>query len=721
MMASVVTIGLRFTPELAKAGLVLALIAVAVMVGLFAHIGLRTGRQAFELWSLGWLFYAVSLAAGIADHFISDDLHLAAIPQACVALSAWFIFCGNRQQQTRPVCRRDLSLVSALIAVGGYICQLTGVGPWFSWAAFIVLACAIEQMAWLLSKAQRLRASRILITAGLMGVGLLVAAYPLAEQATASLALAQTAGAAFVLATVIGAIIEHEVANTEQKYRSVLDGIYDAVFIVDLWTLKIVDANQSAARLVRCDPTELMGRNFHEYCPDLRESRNNVLDQRNMFGAVFKPFNEIHFVRPDGSMVMCEGDTSLAQWHRRPVMQVRLREVEAEKNISQMVRRAEKMSSLGQLIAGVAHELNNPLAVVLGYAQLLTKHPVDDETVNSNLQRIVHETERASKIVRDLLLFARPCEPQMTVVDLNKLVANVFDIRQRDLERYSVELHQHLQPGLTNTKADPIQLEQVLNNLITNALHAMANNQTPRLLTVATAENSHFIHISIADSGCGIPPDVMGKMFEPFFTTKPVGKGTGLGLSISRSILEEHHGRLWAESEVGKGATFHLEIPIVACEQPQPEPSGPNPSAAAEAGARGYRLLVVDDEPGIREVLQTILECQGYLVSSAGNGVEALEQLRRDHFDLIISDMCMPEIDGERLYETIREQNPKLAGRILFVTGDVVSARSRTFLERTGNRWLSKPFNISDVEQTVADALRNAPSGLAAGQRPILN
>jgi two-component system NtrC family sensor kinase len=559
-------------------------------------------------------------------------------------------------------------------------------------------------MAVLSYRTRRPRASRVLVGGGAGLWAATVVAFPFVEYSTTGLVVVEAAAAAFALLIVVGVIVEHEVASTEQKYRSVLDGTSDAVFIVDLWTLKVLDANQAAARLARRDPTDVVGSSFLDLCPDLRREGTNMLDQRKMFAAVFKPFNEFHFVRSDGSMVMCEGDTNLAQWHNRPVVQVRIREAAPDKHIGTLVRRAEKMSSLGQLIAGVAHELNNPLAVVVGYAQLLTKHPMTDETVGNNLHRILHESERAAKIVRDLLLFARPCEPQMTVVDLNKLLHNVIDVRHRDFEDAGVEVRQRLQPGLCRTKADPIQLEQVINNLITNALHAMSNGYGPRMLGISTEENSPFIRVSITDSGCGISPEVMARMFDPFFTTKPVGKGTGLGLSISRTILEEHHGRIWVESEPGKGATFHLELPIIACEEPVAETPAA-PALPASVATHGYRLLVVDDEPGIRDVLETILGNQGYLVTCATNGLEALDCLKGQHFDLIISDMCMPEMDGERLYETLREKNPKLADRILFVTGDVVSARSRTFLERTGSRWLTKPFNIRDVEEMVAGSL----------------
>ncbi len=723
MMASVVTIGLFFAPELAQASLVLALISACVVAGLFGYAGRRSQRVADERWALGWLFYAVFLATQIAAGFLADNSLLELMPPMCVALSAWLLYCGNSAWQERALGRRRIAIGAGVIVVTFLAAQIEGLARWLEWPAFAALAGAAAHAGWLRCRETEPRASRMLWAGGWFTWAAMAAALPVAERFVTGLPLVFIGSAVCAVAIVLGVIIEQQVELLEQKYRSVLDGTSDAVFIVDLWRLKVIDANQAAARLTRYDPADLVGCNFLDLCPDLRQEGSNQLDKRQMFSAVFKPFNEFHMARGDGTMVVCEGDTSLARWHERPVVQVRVREVAPEKNIGRLVRRAEKMSSLGQLIAGVAHELNNPLAVVLAYAQLLTKHPIADELVREHVQRIVHETERAAKIVRDLLLFARPCEPQLTVVDLNQVVSNVCDVRQRDFETYRTELRQHLQPGLPRTKADPIQLEQVLNNLITNAFHAMASQPGKRILTVSTAADNHFIRISIRDTGCGIAPEVMNKMFDPFFTTKPVGKGTGLGLSISRSILEEHRGKLWAESEPGQGATFHLELPIVPCEEPAPSAAPPPEVCAAPAreSGQGFRLLVVDDEPGIREVLEMILAGRGYQVTCVTNGLEAIDRLKHEHFDLIISDMCMPEMDGERLYETVREKNPKLAERILFVTGDVVSARSRAFLERTGSRWLSKPFNVRDVEEVVAGSLRHAAIGPAAAQGPMLN
>jgi two-component system NtrC family sensor kinase len=400
---------------------------------------------------------------------------------------------------------------------------------------------------------------------------------------------------------------------------------------------------------------------------------------------------------------------SPAQWRKRAVMQLKVREVDKSCTANQLMRRTEKLSSLGQLVAGVAHELNNPLAVVMGYTQVMAKDEALDEKTKVNILRILHESERAAKIVRDLLSFARPCEPQMTTVDVNRLVGNVLDIRESDLRGHHIQDQVHLAPDLPLTKGDAIQIEQVINNLISNAIHALEfKPPAERRLKITTEVSGFFVRVTITDSGPGIPAAVRDKIFDPFFTTKPPGKGTGLGLSISNTILQEHHGRIWFESEPGRWTEFYVELPIVPVEEKVAAPVAPAPEISESETLpvpAEQRLLVVDDEPGIRDVLKDVLSCSGYVVDTAFNGSDAVRQLSVTRYDLIISDLCMPEMDGEALFKTIQATDARLAGRIIFVTGDTVSPKSREFLDHSGNRWLSKPFNIRDVEDTVRSVL----------------
>jgi two-component system NtrC family sensor kinase len=683
-------------------------------------MGRRAHHRTFDLWALGWLFFAVYLATSVSPSFLEGDLLATMLPGVFVSLSSLLMWGGNLEMVDRPVSRNRIALLGAGIVALGIGAEFEGLGWLLVNLAFVSLTFGVGFAGYLYFRMGKVSGSTWVAVAGFWMWALAMGSNVSFGDSVKWAMVSRTVGAFALLAIALGVIVEHELKYSEQKYRSVLDGSPEAIYMVDLWTLKILDANQAGARFVRSEVGELIGANFMELCPSLRDEGKNLLDHRKMFAAVFKPHSEFHLVRSDGGMVLCEGETSLVQWHNRPVMQVRIREAKSDLQMSQLVRRAEKMSSLGQLIAGVAHELNNPLAVVVAYAQMMGKKQIADPDLRENMQRILHESERASKIVRDLLSFARPCEPQLATVDLNQLVCNVLDVRERDMTGNKVELHTHLRPGLSRTKADPIQIEQVLNNLITNALHAMAGRDGKRVLRVITEETGFFIRIMISDTGCGMSPEVLSKMFDPFYTTKPPGKGTGLGLSISHTILQEHHGKIWAESEIGKGTTFYLELPVVTCEEPVADVVVAPVASAPVADEEKKRLLVVDDEPGIRDVLEMILSGNGYEVVAVGNGAEAVEYLNKEKFDLVISDMHMPEMDGEKMYDAVREMNPELAKRIVFVTGDTVSAKSRSFLERTGVRWLGKPFNIKDVEDTVAELVKSNDSKVEAALKELL-
>jgi two-component system NtrC family sensor kinase len=351
----------------------------------------------------------------------------------------------------------------------------------------------------------------------------------------------------------------------------------------------------------------------------------------------------------------------------------------------------------------------------MGYAQLLIKRTDVDQKIRSELGKVLHEAERAAKIVRNLLAFVRPAEPQLAAVDINRVVVSVLESRHNELVAGNVRLEKKLAKQLPRTKADPNQIEQVITNLVVNAIQAMAGQAKPALLTVTTEENGFFIRIMVADTGPGISSEISGQIFDPFFTTKPPGKGTGLGLTISNGIIEEHQGKIWCESEPAKGAKFIVELPILPCDD-LPDDSRKTAEPEPDPRTTKRRLLIVDDEPGILSVLVEVLGGRGYNVETACNGNEAMSRLVDTHYDLIISDLCMPEMDGRRFYEAVRERDPLLAQRIIFVTGDTVSNNSRAFLEGTGSRWLSKPFSIREVEELVGKTLRNEPVGPAAGK-----
>jgi CheY-like chemotaxis protein/anti-sigma regulatory factor (Ser/Thr protein kinase) len=253
--------------------------------------------------------------------------------------------------------------------------------------------------------------------------------------------------------------------------------------------------------------------------------------------------------------------------------------------------------------------------------------------------------------------------------------------------------------------ADPNQIEQVLVNLVGNAIQVLSGRPDPRVLTICTEEAGNYIRMIVADNGPGIPREIIGQIFDPFFTTKPLGKGTGLGLTISNTIIQEHRGRIQVENQLAGGAKFTVELPMIQCavtltaDRPLPEIKPP----AAKSAQR--TVLVVDDEPNVLALLKMLVTRNGFEVVTATNGQQALECIAARSYDLILSDMRMPGMDGRKFFETVKKQNPALSHRIVFVTGDTVSADTQAFFEETGNRWLSKPFKIAQVADTLNEVL----------------
>jgi len=361
------------------------------------------------------------------------------------------------------------------------------------------------------------------------------------------------------------------------------------------------------------------------------------------------------------------------------------------------VLQSEKMALMGQIVAGIAHELNNPLTIVKGHTELMLMKGVDEQH-QQTLGRIHDGADRASKIVRNLLTFARQKRPERKLTDINNIVMKTIDLRAYELKVSNIELVTKLKPVLPSTQCDPHQLQQVLLNLIVNAEQAMLDANGKGQLTIRTALQDNMIQIAVEDNGPGISTDNMRRVFEPFFTTKPVGKGTGLGLAICQGIIAEHGGRMNVGSTPGQGATFTVELPVVtgvASEQPA------HASKPAENQARTHKILVVDDEVHMRDLFMEILKADGHEVAAAVNGDEALKLVDRQPFDLVVSDIKMPEVDGPALYEELKKRNSPLVSRMLFVSGDLMNGLTLKFVESCGRPWIAKPFEVSVVRETV--------------------
>jgi signal transduction histidine kinase len=388
------------------------------------------------------------------------------------------------------------------------------------------------------------------------------------------------------------------------------------------------------------------------------------------------------------------------------------------KNISELkaarghLIQAEKLTALGEVVSGVAHELNNPLAGVLGYAQLLMRGPIDPRHQRS-IERILESALRCQRIVQNLLAFSRRYPSEKKHIGLNDLVDKTLDLKDYELRVNNIQVRRDLQPDLPQTMLDFNQIQQVLLNLINNAQYAIQRHRGQGTLLVMTRCLGGAIQLRVQDDGAGIAREDLPKIFDPFFTTKPVGEGTGLGLSISYGIVRDHGGRIWAESEKERGTTLVLELPI-RCEAGERQGQAESRGAAGLGDLpRDLRILVVDDEPVIRDLLVDALSLGRHTIETAAGGGEALRRLEAGHYDLVLLDLKMPDMDGRQVFEIISSRWPQVRERVIFASGDTVRPETRAFIEKTGRPCVDKPFRIEALTTLLAEVV-----GGGAAHRP---
>ncbi|MFA7248748.1 MAG: hybrid sensor histidine kinase/response regulator [Dehalococcoidia bacterium] len=361
---------------------------------------------------------------------------------------------------------------------------------------------------------------------------------------------------------------------------------------------------------------------------------------------------------------------------------------------------AGRLSALSEVVSGVAHELNNPLTAILGYAQIF--HALDGAERDHAVQTIEREAQRAARIVRNLLSFARQEPPRISRVDIEEILRRVIDVMRYSLEVDNVRTELRF-AGVPEVEADRSQLEQVFLNLVNNAQQALQPNGGEIVITTAVEDGQ--VHVSVADNGPGVPEEVRSRIFEPFFTTHPDGDGQGMGLSTVYGLVTQHGGRVWVEQSPLGGANFVVTLPIQRPGQTVPPAVLPTlpPRAASE------RVLVVDDELPIRALTSEILSHAGYMVTTATGGDEALRRLEAVTYDLVVADMRMPGMDGATLYEHICDRWPEMQNRVLFMTGDIEGERTSRRLARGDVRFLEKPFDTNALLVAIRAALDAQP------------
>ena len=364
---------------------------------------------------------------------------------------------------------------------------------------------------------------------------------------------------------------------------------------------------------------------------------------------------------------------------------------------------SEKLAALGALLAGVSHELNNPLAAIVGQAEMLAEDAQGTE-LELRANRIGAAAERCARIVQTFLAMARQRERQLGLVNLNDLIASALELTDYSLRTSGIAVQVNFGSALPPVEGDRDQLHQVLVNLIVNAQQAMEHGEAfEKVLTIRTSVNqAGRVLVDISDTGPGVPEEMRRRIFEPFFTTKRHGQGgggTGIGLSFSQGIAEAHGGTISVQPS-RRGALFRLELPAAAGEPitvvPQMEVVIPDAAPTAR------RCLIVEDEPDVADTLRELIAREGFEVTVAVNGSDALRAIDRNTFDVVLSDLRMPILGGAELHARLCETHPELVERMAFVTGDTIGDRMGEFARSCSRPVLEKPFTRAGVRAVLA-------------------
>jgi two-component system, cell cycle sensor histidine kinase and response regulator CckA len=401
------------------------------------------------------------------------------------------------------------------------------------------------------------------------------------------------------------------------------------------------------------------------------------------------------------------------------------RDVTDERERETQLRRAERLATVGTLVGGVAHELNNPLTAVRGFSELLLAAPGLDAEGRESVELIRREAERMARVVADLRILAREShdggEGPVRAVDLNDVIRHVTRIRSYTFETHNIALELALDPELPPVMGFRSEFEQVLLNLVTNAEHALVGEgRSDGAVRIRSRLAGDRVRVTVADNGPGIPPEQADRIFDPFFTTKPPGMGTGLGMSLVQKLVQEKGGTVSVRSEPGRGTEVALSFPAAPQAPGSEAATTPVPLTQPGPGPR-LKVLVVDDEPGIRALLVRILEREGHAVATASEGQAALDLLASAEesgpFDVVLSDLRMPGLSGPELLERLVARGKAEEKRLLFMTGDAASAAAEATLGAASVPWMLKPFTAKEVVERVQTLAGQGIGSRADGAR----
>ncbi len=496
--------------------------------------------------------------------------------------------------------------------------------------------------------------------------------------------------------------------QAERKIReqaALLDVATDAIRVQTL-TTKILFWNKGAERLYGWTPQEAVGKNslsllYKETPPQFKQAQKTVTDTGEWHG-------ELHQVTKDGKEIIVESRWTLVrdlEEQPKSILVVNT-DITRKKQLEAQFLRAQRMESLGTLAGGIAHDLNNVLTPIIASAQLLLQAKLNDEKRQRLLMTVETSAKRGAALVKQVLSFARGVEGKRTILQVRHLISEIKNIAKETFPK-AIEFYMAIPQDLWAVCADATQLHQVFMNLCVNARDAMPHGGTLSI----SAENQFidqnyvrmnldakvgpYIVITVADTGTGIPAEIVDRIFEPFFTTKEQGMGTGLGLSTVIGIIKSHGGFVNVDSEVGRGTEFKLYLPAVEGTQTQQVEELELPIG------HGELILVVDDEAAICQVTKTSLETYNYKVSTASDGIEAiaLYAQHKDEIGVVLMDMMMPVMDGITTIRTLKKINPHV--KVIAVSGLASSDKVNAARSAGVKAFLSKPYTAVELLKTI--------------------
>jgi PAS domain S-box-containing protein len=509
-------------------------------------------------------------------------------------------------------------------------------------------------------------------------------------------------------------LAEAALRSSEMLFHSVWENSVDGMRLTD-GSGNVVAVNDAFCTLVGMPREELEGRPFTAIRAE-SEQPAKLLEEfcRRFRERIVEKPSELRLTLRDERVITVDETSSFVELRGQPPLLLSMfRDVTTQKRLEEQLRQSQKMEAIGQLAGGVAHDFNNILTVIHGHASLLQAVGGLAASATRSAQQISQAAERAATLTRQLLAFGRRQVLQLRPLDMNEVVGNMTKMLGRILgEDIALQLHYSPQPALA--QADAGMMEQVLLNLAVNSRDAMPKGglltvkiglvdvDARRLAEHAEASPGPFVCLTVIDTGCGIPPENMGRIFEPFFTTKEVGKGTGLGLATVYGIVKQHRGWIEVQSKRAKGTTFKVFLPQTS---ERAETAARGPSLPAVRGGT-ETILVVEDEAPVRELVCEFLSGHGYHILQAQSGLEALQvwEASKDRIDLVLTDLVMPnQVNGRELAEKLWAEKPRL--KVIFTSGYSEDVVGKDFVLHGGLNYLQKPYHPRKLALAVRECL----------------